>query len=147
MSLAPATLAHAQDIILTISGKTADGTEKHYTLKDLETFQRHEVKTHTPWHSGLVHFEGVLLKDLLDDTGITSGDIRVIALNDYSALIPVSDAAAFGPVLAYKLNGTYMRIEDKGPLFMIYPFDDNPDLQVEAYHSRSVWQTRSIEAK
>ena len=38
-----------------------------------------------------------------------------------------------------------MSIRDKGPIFMIYPFDKNPELYNEKYFSRSVWQIKSIE--
>lgn len=134
----------AEETILTIEGKTINGKAKHYTLEKIETFKVHTIKTHTPWHDGLTEFQGVLLSDLLKDVGNQGETIRVIALNDYSALIPVTDTGRYSPILAYKLNGSYMSIEDKGPLFVIYPFDDNPELQEEIYHSRSVWQVRTI---
>lgn len=37
-----------------------------------------------------------------------------------------------------------MSVRDKGPLFLIYPFDDNPDLFDEVYFGRSVWQIAQI---
>lgn len=139
--------AYAEQPILTIEGKTQLGQPRHYSLQDLKRFPSRTIETHTPWHDGLMKFEGVRLKDLLEDVGTQGDVIRVIALNDYSALIPVTDADKFDPILAYKLNGDYMRIEDKGPLFVIYPFDDHPKLNAEIYHSRSVWQARTIVIK
>ena len=48
-------------------------------------------------------------------------------------------------MLATKMNGDYMSVRDKGPLFLIYPFDTNPELFNEKYFSRSVWQIREVE--
>jgi len=36
-------------------------------------------------------------------------------------------------------------VRDKGPLFMIYPFDAQPELRSAVYYSRSVWQLSEIE--
>jgi hypothetical protein len=40
-----------------------------------------------------------------------------------------------------------MTVRDKGPLFIIYPYDSNPDLKAQKYYSRSVWQIARIEVK
>ncbi len=44
-----------------------------------------------------------------------------------------------------KLNDQPMSVRDKGPLFLVYPFDLNPELYNEKYFSRSVWQIKEIE--
>ena len=38
-----------------------------------------------------------------------------------------------------------MSVRDKGPLFVIYPFDEAPELNNETYYGRSAWQVKSIE--
>ena len=68
----------------------------------------------------------------------------VVALNDYAIEIPLSDFSEHGAILALKQDGRYMEVADKGPLFVIYPFDDKPELKSEIYFSRSVWQVRTI---
>ena len=40
-----------------------------------------------------------------------------------------------------------MPVRDKGPLFIIYPFDANPELKSQTYYSRSVWQVAKIVVK
>jgi len=37
-----------------------------------------------------------------------------------------------------------MSVRDKGPLFVIYPFDSKAELKSEQYYSRAAWQVRSI---
>ena len=46
--------------------------------------------------------------------------------------------------MAFLNNGEPMSIRDKGPLWIIYPFDDNPDYQTEVIYSRSIWQLDQI---
>nr|VUD34293.1 oxidoreductase [Raoultella sp. NCTC 9187] len=60
---------------------------------------------------------------------------RVIALNDYTTIVPIDDFHKFPVILALKMNGEYMRVRDKGPLFIVYPYDSSPDLQNQIYYS------------
>ena len=46
-----------------------------------------------------------------------------------------------------KRDGEYMTSRDKGPLFIVYPYDSNPDLKNQKFYSRSVWQVAKIEVK
>jgi len=50
-----------------------------------------------------------------------------------------------GPLLAYLRNGETMSVRDKGPVWLIFPFDDEPKFQNEEYYSRSIWQLDQIE--
>ena len=38
------------------------------------------------------------------------------------------------------MNGKAMSIRDKGPIFLLYPFSDDPSLNNEVIQNRSVWQ-------
>ena len=58
---------------------------------------------------------------------------------------PAWDAVENGPILAYSQNGEMMSVRDKGPLWMIYPFDLNEDYRSEVIYSRSIWQLVKIE--
>jgi hypothetical protein len=68
------------------------------------------------------------------------------AINDYMIEVPVSDAVEGGPIIAFEMDGKPMSVRDKGPLWLIYPFDSNPDYQTEVFYSRSIWQLNRIEA-
>ena len=81
---------------------------------------------------------------MLEKAGAKGQTLSVAALNNYRSEIPVSDLAEHGVILAYKQDGEYMPISDKGPLFVVYPFDADPELNTEVYYTRSAWQVRSI---
>lgn len=69
---------------------------------------------------------------------------KVMALNDYTTEVPVDDFHKFPVIPALKMNGEYMRIRDKGPLFIVYPYDSSAELQNQIYYSRSAWQVSKI---
>jgi hypothetical protein len=102
------------------------------------------VQTTTPWYEGAVKFEGVPLDKLMKSVG-ASGDRAVfVALNDYSTEIPMQDFAKYKVILALKRDGEYMPVRDKGPLFVIYPYDSDPELKSQTYYARSAWQVAKI---
>jgi len=136
--------------ILTVSGKisqTNKDASAQFDRAMLEALGVTSFSTTTPWYKEPVKFEGVLLAKLMDAVGASGDRIIAIALNDYSAEVPMEDVRKFGVLLALKRDGEYMTVRDKGPLFIIYPFDSNPDLKAQKYYSRSVWQVARIEVK
>lgn len=40
-----------------------------------------------------------------------------------------------------------MPVRDKGPLFIVYPYDSNPEIKSQTYYTRSVWQVARLEVK
>ena len=48
-------------------------------------------------------------------------------------------------VLARLLDDRPMAVRDKGPLFIMYPFDAQPELGRAIYFNRAAWQLRAIE--
>lgn len=136
--------------ILTVSGKitvTNRGTTAQFDRAMLEAIGMVAVETNTPWYKEKVTFEGVPLAKLMQAVGAQGDKLTVVALNDYSADVPMDDVRQHNVILALKRNGEYMPSRDKGPLFVIYPFDSNPDLRNQKYYSRSVWQVSRIEVK
>lgn len=131
-----------QAVILTVDGAVKGKTD--WTRAEIEALGLVTIQTKTPWHDGVQTFEGVPLDKLMQALGAKGTKVNVIALNRYAMEIPISDFAAYGAILATRRNGTPMAVRDKGPLFVIYPYDSVPDLQTETYYGRSVWQVRTI---
>ena len=142
----PPISANASDdkVILTIDGAIAGELPRDFTLEQLEALGMKTVETKTPWHDGVVKFEGVPLAALMAHVGASGETAYVAALNNYGTEIPIADFAAHGVILASRKDGAAMPISEKGPLFVIYPFDAEPELNSELYYSRSAWQVRQI---
>jgi len=136
--------AESDKVVLTVSGKVTNGEAVDFTLAELEALGTASITTSSPWESNAITFTGVPLATLMRVVGATGEKAAIVALNKYRTEIPVSDFTDHGVILASRKNGEPMPISDKGPLFVVYPFDDKPELNTEVYHSRSAWQVRSI---
>ena len=136
--------------ILTVIGKIASTNgkpERSFDRAALEAIGLETVETVTPWYTGKVKFQGVAMAKLLGSVGAQGTSVTVTALDDYVSTIPIEDFTKYHVILAMKRNGTDMAVHDKGPLFVIYPYDSKPELQNQTYYSRSAWQVKRIEVK
>ncbi len=137
------------DVLLTVTGlidvTNAEGSAQ-FDLDMLESLDGTIVETSTIWTEGVHVFQGVSLAVLVDELGIEGATLMATAINDYSVEIPLTDAVDGGPIVAYKMDGNIMSVRDKGPLWVIYPYDSNADYRSEVVYSRSIWQLDRIEA-
>ncbi len=142
--------APADQPILTVSGVisvTNAGETAVFDRAMLESLSPVTVETSTIWTDGVQSFTGVPLKTILDRLGAEGTMIAASALNDYTVEIPVSDAVEGGPILAFAQNGNPLSVRDKGPLWLIYPYDSNAGYQTEVIYARSIWQLARMEVK
>jgi hypothetical protein len=134
--------------ILTVSGKigqTNDGDAARFDIALLESLGTTSFTTASPWYDHPVHFEGVRLDRIMQTVGATGETIRATALDDYASELPISDFAKFGTLLALKVDGQYVSVQDKGPCLIVYPFDSFPEVANSKYYTRCVWQVVAIE--
>lgn len=138
-------------VVLTLTGalrqrNTAEGAA--FDLAMLQSLPRHSFATRTPWYSKQPRtFTGVLLRELLAAVGGQATIMHATALNDYSADIPATDWTDNDALLAYWLDGKPMSVRDKGPLVVIFPFDDHPELRTAVHYGRSIWQLTGIDLR
>ena len=136
--------------ILTIDGRIANSNGDGIARFDrsmLEALGTSGFETTTPWYSGPVRFDGVRMDRLLEAVGASGDRVVAYALNDYTTELPVSDFTTYGVLLALKRNGEYMPVRDKGPLFIVYPFDSRPELKHQRFYARSAWQLARINVR
>lgn len=136
------------DVILTVSGplETANVNDTaQFDLEMLEALDATTFDTSTIWTEGEHSFTGVSLSVLADRLGLGGASLRATAINDYAVDIPLSDAVKGGPIVAYRMDGDTMSVRDKGPLWIVYPYDSNADYRTEVVYSRSIWQLDRIE--
>ncbi|WP_075214221.1 molybdopterin-dependent oxidoreductase [Mongoliimonas terrestris] len=137
-------------VVLTVKGAIANTNSDagaEFDLAMLTALPGRVTEVETPWTSGKPRFEGPLARAVLEAVGATGTMLKVTALNDYSADVPVEDLEKHDVILATTMDGKPMSVRDKGPLFIIYPFDAEPDLFTEVYFNRSVWQIATIEVR
>lgn len=134
-------------VILKINGKigtknTADAAVFDDAL--LDALPQKSFVTETPWTKGPIKFTGPLLSDVLKAVNASGVNIKAVALNDYKVNIPVEDTRKYGIILARQMDGKMLTVRDKGPLFVMYPFEQFPELKTSVYFSRCIWQLQSI---
>lgn len=137
-------------VVLTVTGQIGvrnQGTQAVFDLPMLEGLPQHRFITQTPWDDRPVTFSGPRLRDVLAVVRAQGRQLRASALNDYRVVIPVEDAHRFDVVIATRKNGEPMSVRDKGPLFIVYPFDSDPALKDKRYYERSIWQLKSIDVE
>jgi hypothetical protein len=135
----------AAPVVLTIQGRLRDGQARSLSLDDLGRLPQRSFTTNTPWTKEPHRYTGPLLRDVLDAVGAQGSQLRATALNDYRVVIPVEDARQHDVIIAVLVDGNPLPVRSRGPLFVIYPFDEKPELRKGAYYERSIWQLRSIE--
>jgi hypothetical protein len=145
---APEPLAAPQgNVVLSISGRvtrTNAPGRADFDLDMLAALPQRRLTTRTPWHQGAQVFTGPLLRDVLAQAGADGTQLIAVALNDYRCEIPTADTQQYDIVLARLQNGEPMRVRDKGPLFIVYPYDTDARLRSDRYYARSAWQLRSL---
>lgn len=155
VAVVPASLARAGSlpaptgaVVLTVTGKitnTSKADAAEFDMAQLEALPGRVTDTETPWTKGKTKFEGPLGSALLDKIGATGTSLHIVALNDYAVDVPLEDFRKWPVILATKKDGKPMPVRDKGPIFVIYPFDLDRSLYNELIFTRSAWQVKSIE--
>ena len=145
--------AHAQSlgapegkVLLTVSGAIAQTNRDGAMVFDramLKRLPRTSFTTTTIWTEGVHRFTGVKLADLLDAVAAEGDTLRATALNDYEIKMSLEEARD-GALLAYAMDDHAMSVRDKGPLWIVYPYDADTAYQSETIYARSIWQLDRI---
>ncbi len=138
----------AGPVILTVSGldpATFPDGQVEFDVAMLEALGTAEFDTSSIWTDGTHHYKGVMLKALSDFLHLDNVGLRLHALNDYAIEFPAGEAMTTGPLLAYEVDGAPMPVRDKGPIWLLYPFDSGIDYRTDTNYSRSIWQLDRID--
>ncbi|MCE8022247.1 molybdopterin-dependent oxidoreductase [Halomonas sp. MCCC 1A11036] len=135
------------DVLLRVTGNIEHpnvGDELHLDREMLMSLSPRVIETSTPWTEGIGRFEGPLLRAVLEAAGAQGEQVRVRALNEYEYEVPVADFQDYDVILAMTRNGEPIAVRDLGPMFVLYPFDEHPELLNETIRHRSVWHVGAL---
>lgn len=132
------------EVILTVSGAISEDNTGNGTVEfDLEGLQALAVEsftTSTIWTEGEIEFTGVPMQAVMDAVGGKGATIHATAINDYQIQLPFEAVGETYPIIAYYMDGKTFSRRDKGPLWIVFPYDASPDFQNELTYGYSVWQ-------
>ena len=140
--------ASSSEAVLTVSGRLRKPNQDALAVFDmalLESLAQTSLVAKTPWFTQQHTFTGPLMRDVLAHCEARGDVLRLSALNDFRADMPMADALKHDVIVARLLDGKPMSVRDKGPLFVMYPFNTKPELRSVMYYSRAVWQLRWVE--
>lgn len=143
----PAMAAEDSEALLEVTGHVAEAGGARFDRQALEAMPQHRITTSTPWTDGVSVFEGPLLCDLLERVGADGTVLQARALNDYAVEIPISDCERYPVILALARDGERLSRRDMGPIWIVYPRDEFPELQVETVNARWIWQLTELEVR
>ena len=143
----PVTLDPIEHAAAALVIQGADGTEQTYTPAALEALPTYRLRTTTPWRDQPVNFDGVLLNDLLAQSGLHQVDaIKVIAENDYSTIIPRALWETVPVLVATRVDGRAHTRRERGPIQFVIGMDDYTTSPI-AGEKHLVWAAARIAAE
>lgn len=138
-------------ILLTISGAIKHSNAERdgqpiaqFDRALLEQSGIHTLATHSEWTDGVQTFSGPMARAILDTAGATGTNLVAVALNDYQVNIPFSDVYDYPVILATTVEGKLLTRRDKGPIWIVYPRDDYPELANPETNTKWVWQLKEL---
>jgi hypothetical protein len=138
------------DVILAVGGLIENRNSPEGALFDramLEALGTEKLRTSSPWTEGVVEFEGVPARTVMRAVGAAGKRVLASALNDYEIDIPLQDFEDYPVLFALKMNGQDLTVPDRGPIWIVYPRDDYPELRNESVNARWVWQLSGLTVK
>ncbi len=126
-------------------GAYADSAEDQckalgFDMAMLKAMPQHEVATTTPWDEGLRRFSGVRISDLFEAVGAESSTFLARGVDDYQAEFSGVDVDKYPVIVALEEDGAPISVRNLGPLRIIFPFDDHPELLTNNNKAIAVWQ-------
>lgn len=132
-------------IILTL--ESPSGQQTNLTREDLERLPQTTFTTSTPWTKGTHTYKGPKLSLITAKFPQPLNGIRVYAVNGYSYDIGIKDLKKSPFILALQQDSKNMTLRNKGPLWVLVPFDQNPQLMSnQKLLNQAVWQVNKIKA-
>lgn len=122
-----------------------NGESVTFSIADMDALAQVTITTTTIWTEGEVTFTGPSLRNVLDAAGIDNQDLTLTALNDYAIEMPAPDGGAAYPIIATRQDGALMSVREKGPFWVIFPYDSDAAFQTETVYSQSIWQLAQID--
>ncbi len=129
-------------VVLSITGsisKTNNAKSAEFDMAVLEALPVSTMETETPFSKGEYVFTGVQFSDFMSHIGASGTQVELIALNDYRVNADLDQLIEHGAMIAYKRDDAYMSIRDKGPLWIVFPWSDDPGRNWESLNVLSVW--------
>jgi hypothetical protein len=149
-ALATALPSPSGPVLLAVTGaitNTNGPAKAEFDRTMLEALGMIKLTTSTPYTDGKPTFRGVPMARLLDAAGANGKALRAVAVNGYAIDLDAEEMRRYPVLLALEQDGKPLRLRDRGPIWVVLPRDQHPELQAESQSIKWIWQLRSIEVR
>jgi hypothetical protein len=70
-----------------------------------------------------------------------------VAVDGYAIELDAKEMRRYPVLLALEQDGRQLRLRDRGPVWVVLPRDQYPELQADSQAFKWIWQLRSIEVR
>lgn len=120
------------------------GKRAVFDLPMLKALGSETFTAKTEWTEGTPTFTGVPLKALVDKVDATGTELIAIAADGYAISIPMADLDRYTLLLVYAIDGMALDPTDKGPLWVMYRWDQMTAQKIEDKSPNAVWQLQQL---
>lgn len=142
--------ANTEPVILTIYGDIQLHDQRYaridFTLSEMKALSQADITTAHPWSAQAQHYSGIDLSILLEFLFAQKAikTLSLEGLNGFSMALEWSSIQDFSPIIAWQENSQLMSRRDKGPLWLMLPFDSVSKVKQADFLHYMVWQLRTI---
>lgn len=143
-------LAVKESVVLTVYGDIKINGHSYnqldFTLSELQALTQTDITTAHPWSAERRRYRGVDMNTLFDSLFSEQKvlSLQLEALNDFSIAVNWDQISSYTPILAWQENKRIMSRRNKGPLWLMLPFDQVSKVQQADFLHFMVWQLRGI---
>jgi len=138
--------ARADDAVLILTGKVPGG-QVTLTRDQIAALPQRQLTEQPTSFPAAINFKGPLLADVLTLAGATGEDISVWAADDYKVDISGAEMKKYNPIMAVEKDGVRMAPDDFGPFFVMWPFKEKPEIDIELFQAKAIWTVVKIEVR
>ncbi|MDO9524500.1 MAG: hypothetical protein Q7J57_03015, partial [Gemmobacter sp.] len=130
-------------VLLTVRGligATNADDAAEFDMAMLDALPQQSFATSTIWTHGILQYSGPSLRSVLDAVQHKGTSVAATGANDYRATVPVALIEETAPIIANRLAGQPFDVRERGPLWLVFPYDAHERFRTEAVYAQSVWQ-------
>lgn len=120
-----------------VQGQTTTGKPVELNLQKLQALATTSVVTKEPHNTSNsdpntnFQFQGVAVSQLLKKFGVAPDvkEVTFVAYDGYRSTVSLADLRRFPIIIALERNNRQISRSDGGPLYLVFPYDQHPQLQ------------------
>ena len=120
---------------LAVQGQTKSPTAEPLNWEQLQALAQTHVPTQDPSHAAdpnaILDFKGIPVSQLLDRFGVAPNatEVTFVAFDAFRATVSIADLRRYPIILALERNGKPLTRQQGGPLYLVFPHAQYPELK------------------